>query len=112
MGAVRAALSLLSFTLCFAIAKVAWSRQNGIEANGCSGCHGGGTVPMVSIATDAMTISPGQAITLTIAISSQKVAGFYLKTNGVGAFTSPGPGVKLWSNGGVTHSQPGAASGR
>ncbi len=58
-----------------------------------------------------MGINPGQTITLTIAVSSQKTAGFYLKTNRVGAFTNPGPGVKLWSDGGVTHAQPVTASG-
>ena len=97
--------------LLFVGAKAVSARQNGIETDGCNGCHGGAADAVVSIATDAVAITPGQAITLTIAIASQKVGGFYLKTNGVGAFASPGPGVKLWSDGGVTHSQPGAASG-
>jgi hypothetical protein len=107
----RATLSLLAFIAIFVSAKAAWSRQGGIETEGCSGCHVGGADPGVSITTDAIVISPGQVIALTIAVSSQKVGGFYLRTNRVGAFSGPGPGVKLWSDGGVSHSQPGAASG-
>jgi hypothetical protein len=103
-------VSVICFVSIFASAKAAWSRQTGIETDGCTGCHGGGAEPNVSITTDALAINPGQTITLTIAVSSQKTAGFYLKKNG-GAFTSPGAGVKLWSDGGVTHAQPGTASG-
>ena len=109
--AERFLLGLASFVLGVVWSRSAGARQNGIETQGCDGCHGGVATANLAITTDATSITPGQAITLTIVVASQKTAGFYLKTNGVGAFSSPGAGAKLWSDGGVTHSQPVAASG-
>jgi hypothetical protein len=109
--AQRFLLGLAPLVLVVAWAKSGAARQNGIQTQGCDGCHGGVATANLAITTDATSISPGQAITLTIVIASQKTAGFYLKTNGVGAFASPDPGAKLWSDGGVTHSQPITAAG-
>src|SRR5687768_3726261 len=97
--AERFLIGLASLVLGVAWTRSSGARQNGIEAGGCDGCHGGQATANLGITADATSINPGQAITLTIVIASQKTAGFYLKTNGVGVFGSPGPGVKLWSDG-------------
>ena len=109
--AERFLLGLASLVLGVLWTRSAGARQNGIETQGCDGCHGGVATANLAITTDATSITSGQAITLTIVVASQKTAGFYLKTNGVGAFSSPSAGAKLWSDGGVTHSQPVAATG-
>jgi hypothetical protein len=109
--AERLLVWVAAFALVSSAVSTAQARQSGIESQGCDGCHGNASAPTAVVTTDAMSINPGQVITLTIAVPSDRVAGFYMKSNAVGTFSSPGPGVKLWTDGGVTHSQPGTASG-
>src|SRR5687767_15341516 len=108
--AERVLISLAAFVVVSGGLNTARARQSGIESQGCDGCHGSSSAATALVTTDAMSINPGQVITLTIAVPSDRVAGFYLKANGVGTFSNPGPGVKLWADGGVTHSQPATAS--
>src|SRR6266542_1122582 len=97
--------------LVLGVAAPTWAHQSGFEVSGCSGCHGGGAAATVSVTTSATSIVAGQSIPLTITVASPiaKVAGMYLLTT-TGKF-SVGTGLRLWPDGGVTHSQPAQAIG-
>ena len=44
--------------------------QNGFVSDSCTGCHGGGKEPKVTISTSSKTVSPGDTIRVTIAIEA------------------------------------------
>ncbi len=103
-------LAVCCAVLALGTATPSFARLSGFEVNGCSGCHGGGSTPTVTVTTDATSIVAGQSIPLTVVVASPtaRVAGLYLLTT-AGRFTV-GPGLRLWPDGGVTHSQPAQAS--
>jgi hypothetical protein len=83
----------------------AWARRGGIASQGCSGCHSGGATPTVTITADPAVIMPGQAVTLTVAITTPATGGLYM-TSSVGPLTSlAGEGTQILS-GGITHTAP------
>jgi len=106
------AIALLSAGFVFGVAKTISARPGGIEVVSCTGCHGGGAEPTVTVTADSASITPGQRVTLTIDISATNGSrgGFYLPKPLLGAL-SAGAGTKLWPSGGVGHSTPGTASG-
>ena len=89
-----------------------WAKLNGIEAAGCGGCHRGGQPPTVTVTPDSTNVMPGQRVTLTIAISATNgtAGGFFMSKPTAGTFTA-GAGVKIWADGGASHTAPGRAVG-
>ena len=72
----------------------------GWPSEGCSGCHGGGKVPTVTITSDLATVSPGQLVNLTVSISATNGhgAGFYFEAS-AGKLSVVESGTKLLGNG-------------
>jgi MYXO-CTERM domain-containing protein len=95
---VPAALALAAALLLGA--RTAQARPMGIASSsfgseGCNQCHGGGTAPLVALSADSVSPTPGQAITLTFAVTSQgasqTAAGFNLRSSQQGTFAPGGP---------------------
>lgn len=83
------------------------AHKNGIASEGCTGCHSGGsTPPTVTITTNPATISPGQMVTLSVAITTVGGwAGLFMITD-VGTLAAlAGQGTQILS-GGITHTTP------
>ena len=81
------------------------AHADGLVSEGCSGCHSGGKVPTVTITSSSPAISPGETVTISIAITTPAVAGMYFMAD-VGTLTSlPGEGTKM-ADVGITHSTP------
>jgi Putative metal-binding motif len=97
-----------------------WGHRYGIEATDCSGCHGGGATPTVTLTAVPDNPAVGQAVTLTVTISQTNgpVAGFYLTTvdpslttvEPVGTFRAIEAGTSA-DSGGVIHTMPRTGSG-
>jgi hypothetical protein len=113
-------LTIAVALLLLATARVAWARRTGIEAMDCTGCHGGGAVPMVTLSASPNTPAIGQAVTLTVTVSQTNgpVAGLYLTTidpaimspTPVGRFVAIEAGTSA-DSGGITHTMPRTGSG-
>jgi hypothetical protein len=101
----------LLFVLAVGFSERAHAHAKGEAAEGCSGCHGGGQTPSVSITSNLTVINPGQQITLTISISQTNgpVAGFFIEDS-AGVFSIVDSGTKLLGDG-VTHTTPRTGSG-
>jgi len=84
----------------------AHAHKNGIASEGCNGCHSGGATPTVTVTPSATTVSPGQMVTISVAITTPEgYAGLFLMTD-VGTVASlAGQGTQLLS-GGITHTAP------
>jgi hypothetical protein len=82
------------------------ARKNGIAASGCTGCHSGGTPPMVTITSNPAVISPGATVTFSVDITTAGgYAGLFVMVDN-GTLTSlAGQGTQLMS-GGITHTAP------
>ena len=106
----RFRLSLgLSIVSCLAVSFASASAEahrNGIASEGCTGCHSGGTTPMVTITSSPAMISPGQTVTFAVAIATtESYAGLFMTTD-VGTLASlAGQGTQLIA-GGITHTAP------
>jgi Putative metal-binding motif len=89
----------------------AWAHKNGIAAS-CDGCHSGGAMPTVSLASDTSPIGLGASVVLTVKVSNTNgpVAGFFIQSNGPGTFSVIEAGTQLIASG-VTHTAPKAGSG-
>ena len=106
--AASAGLSLLL------LAPPALGRLGGIAALGCDGCHRGTRVPTVTLTSEPANPAVGEAITLTIRVSSSSgsSAGFYLTTahQAPGLFQAIESGTVATATD-VTHSAPRVGSG-
>ncbi len=95
-------------------ASEALARRGGLATGGCTGCHRGGTEPMVRITADPALIEPGGSTVLTIHISRTNgtTGGFYLTSNGKGVFADiAGQSTKRVADAEVVHSAPKTAVG-
>ena len=88
------------------VSPTAEARKNGIASQGCSGCHSGGSPPTVTITSSPATIMPGQAVTLSVNITTAGgYAGLFMMAD-VGTLTSlAGQGTQILS-GGIAHTAP------
>jgi Putative metal-binding motif len=77
----------------------------GIASQGCTGCHSGGAAPNVTITSSSPTISPGDTVTIAIAIPTPAVAGMYFTADVGTLAVIAGEGEKL-ADVGITHSTP------
>ena len=96
-----------------ALSSDVWARKNGIAANGCDGCHGGGERPTVTLTASPESPAVGQATTLTVTISQTNgtTAGFFLTTaTAVGKLTAIESGTVAGTSG-IIHTTPRAGSG-
>ncbi|MET0791517.1 MAG: choice-of-anchor V domain-containing protein [Polyangiaceae bacterium] len=102
-GSRRRVSALLLAALFLCLPSLAHAHANGSATEGCSGCHGGGKTPTVSITADLATVTPGQMLNLTVSVSATNgnAAGFFLESS-VGTFSIVEAGTKL-SGKGVTH---------
>jgi Putative metal-binding motif len=88
----------------------AWSRSGGLSSSSCTSCHGQNGSQQTTISINPATFKPGDTVTVVVRISgSNKNAGFWLSSDGVGSFKAPG-GTKIDGQGNVIHSTPKAAS--
>jgi len=119
-GAGRLFLTTGIALVAIAHPRVCGARRTGIEAIDCTGCHGGGKVPAVTLSASPDNPAVGQAVTLTVTVSQTNgpIAGFYLTTIDpavmsvvpVGKFVAIEAGTSA-DGGGVTHTMPRAGSG-
>jgi hypothetical protein len=113
-------LTIAVALLVVADARISWARRTGIEAMDCTGCHGGGAVPMVTLSASPNNPAVGQAVTLTVTVSQTNgpIAGLYLTTIDpaimspipVGKFVAIEAGTAA-DSGGVTHTMPRTGAG-
>ena len=90
------------------------ARRNGIAADSCNGCHGGGKAPDVRLLAAPMNPSLGQtiAITLEIAAVNGQVGGFFVELDGAGLLQNvANSGVQSFNALSLGHSAPKTASG-
>jgi hypothetical protein len=95
-------------------ASQAHARRGGVAVEGCAGCHRGGSAPRVTVTADPARPDPGGTALLTIRISRTNgpTGGFYMTSNGQGAFTDvPGQGTRRESPHEVVHSAIKTATG-
>ena len=109
---LQRSIPLLAAIFLLGWSQVGWAKLGGIEADGCGGCHLGGSAPTVTITADSMSIVAGQKVTITVGISTTNgpAGGFFIPAPAAGTFTATS-GTKVWPDGGITHSAPGRATG-
>jgi len=105
-------IAMLTFVAAMSFGRLSFARLGGIAAEGCDGCHSGGTAPTVSLISDVDQIEPSQPVTLTISVSATNgpVGGFYLHCS-VGTFQVIDSGTRAVTPDGVTHNAPRMATG-
>jgi hypothetical protein len=101
-----AALGIAVGLATLLVAAAAEAHKNGVAAQGCTGCHNGGTPPTVTITSSATPISPGQTVMLSVNITTAGgYAGLFMQAD-VGTLASlAGQGTQLVT-GGITHTAP------
>ena len=111
---VRAfALAALLASIFFLAGTNAFGKQNGIAAQGCTGCHRGGKATTATLDAGVLSAPLGGTITLTLTIPATNgpAAGMYLRSNNKGTLSViAGEGTKL-EGGGVMHSTPKRGTG-
>jgi hypothetical protein len=105
-GPAGLGIALAVFGAMVLVAPSAEAHRNGVAAQGCTGCHSGGTPPTVTITSSATPISPGQMVTLSVNITTPEgYAGLFMQAD-VGTLASlAGQGTQLVA-GGITHTAP------
>jgi hypothetical protein len=96
---------------CHAWAAIALAHSGGQPAGGCEGCHGSGDHG-ISVSTSPAAISPGDAVTVTLTISSGAgvVAGTFIDANAGVLSSIAGQGLAS-VNQGLTHTSPKSLQG-
>jgi hypothetical protein len=87
------------------------ARSRGITAEGCNGCHTGGSEPQARLTALSEAV-PGQPLRILLEIEARNgpTAGFYLTSDGGGALSPvAGQGTKVLGSG-IAHSEPKAGS--
>jgi putative metal-binding protein len=95
-------------------ASPARAHSNGFAVEGCTGCHSGGTKPGITAQFSPQTPSPGDTVTIDVAIDAVNgsAGGIYVLTDGQGTLVNvSGQGTHLISNKQLVHSAPKQASG-
>ena len=103
-------LGIMIVSLC--VPKRLLARAGGIASEGCTGCHGGGKTPLVTITPSITTINPGSVVNLTISISPSNGAGagFFFKAS-TGKLSIVDSGTRLDSGAVVQNATRTAAGG-
>ncbi len=89
------------------------AHSNGFAVEGCSGCHSGGAKTSVSAKFSPQSPSPGDTVTIDVAVDAVNgsTGGLYVLTDGQGTLVNvSGQGTHLISNKQLVHSAPKQAS--
>lgn len=95
----RQRVACILFVLAVCMPGRALAHASGMATESCS-CHNGGGIPKVLITPSLTTVSPGQALDLTVSVSATngKVAGFFLEAS-TGKLSVVDSGTKLAGTG-------------
>lgn len=104
--------SLLSSALALTIALAAAparAHAGGFAVEGCTGCHNGGANPTMAVQFNPTSPSPGDTVTLDVAITAVNgnTGGIYVQTDGRGTLVNVGgQGTHLVNDKELVHSAP------
>jgi hypothetical protein len=110
VAALAVGLALVVDSFC----APALAYPDGIAADGCGGCHNGGSASgSLALSVAPATFDPGDEVTveLTLSASSVAVGGVYVTTERVGSFRALGGEGLAPTSAGLVHDEPRSASG-